>query len=189
MPSDMLSVAITRKAVHSTFFAVALAVSGIQSSHAVDGLAVESGRDPHTQMWRVGAQWQWPQRWLQGEHWHVGGFWDLGAARWERDQMPGERRRLHEAGLTPVFRLQSNDLHGFYLEGGIGVHLLSATDLGSKRLSTGFQFGDQIGFGYRFGAKGAFDIGYRYQHLSNAGIKLPNNGLDTRQVRLQYWFR
>ncbi|MBM3373392.1 MAG: acyloxyacyl hydrolase, partial [Betaproteobacteria bacterium] len=28
-----------------------------------------------------------------------------------------------------------------------------------------------------------------YQHLSNADIKRPNDGLDFHQLRLQYWFR
>ena len=77
---------------------------------------------------------------------------------------------------------------GAYLEGGIGVHLLSATSLGSKRFSTALQFGEHLGFGYRFGARGAFDLGYRYQHVSNADIKHPNSGIEFNQVRLQYWF-
>jgi hypothetical protein len=51
-----------------------------------------------------------------------------------------------------------------------------------------FQFGNNVGAGYRFGAKGAFDLGVRYQHLSNASIKRPNNGINFTQVRLQYWF-
>jgi opacity protein-like surface antigen len=85
--------------------------------------------------------------------------------------------------------LQRHDFRGLYLEAGIGAHLISSTALGNKRFGTAFQFGDHLGFGYRFGARGAADIGYRYQHLSNADIKVPNNGIDFHQVRLQYWFR
>ena len=66
---------------------------------------------------------------------------------------------------------------------------LEATSLGDKHFCSAFQFGNHLGFGYRFGARGEFDLSYRYQHLSNAGIKLPNSGLDSKQVRLQYWFR
>lgn len=187
-PSDRLLVSITRNAVFSACFAGALVVLSIRLSHAVDGVAIESGQDHRTDMWRVGAQWQWSQRWLQGEQWHVGGFWDLGLAQWQQD-VPGTRSRLWEIGLTPVFRLQANDLRGVYLEAGIGAHLLEATSLGNKHFGSAFQFGDHIGFGYRFGARGEFDLSYRYQHLSNAGIKLPNSGLDSNQVRLQYWFR
>jgi hypothetical protein len=65
---------------------------------------------------------------------------------------------------------------------------LSHTQIGDKRLSTAFQFGDHLGFGYRFGARSAFDLGYRYQHLSNGSIKRPNPGINFHQVRLQYHF-
>lgn len=180
---------MTSKTVCRTCFAVALVLCGVPSSHAIDGLAIVAGEGRNSDMLRVGAQWQWSKRWFQGQHAHLGGFWDVGAAQWRRDESPGQRDSLTELGLTPVFRLQANDLQGPYLEGGIGVHLLSETRLGGKRYSTAFQFGEHFGFGYRFGARGAFDLGYRYQHISNGDIKTPNSGADFHQVRLQYWLR
>ena len=51
-----------------------------------------------------------------------------------------------------------------------------------------FQFGDHIGGGIRFGDKGQYDVGYKYQHLSNAGIKQPNQGINYHILRLQYRF-
>jgi len=174
--------------VRSACFAVALQCCGIQPSRAVDGFAVTLGEYSPGDMWRIGAQWVWPQRWFQGEHSHLGGLWDLGAGQWRREAAADQRDRIGEISLTPVFRWQANDQRGAYLEGGIGVHLLSATSLGNKRYSTAFQFGEHLGFGYRFGTRGAFDLGYRYQHISNADIKTPNSGADFHQLRLQYWF-
>ncbi len=168
-------------------FAAALALCGMQSSHAVDGFAVVAGEGRNSEILRVGAQWQWSKRWLQGERAHLGGFWDFGVAQWRRDEA-GQHDSLAEISLTPVFRLQANELRGLYLEGGIGAHLLSKTSLGAKRYSTMFQFGEHLGFGYRFGRRSAADIGYRYQHISNADIKTPNSGADYHQIRLQYWF-
>jgi hypothetical protein len=55
-------------------------------------------------------------------------------------------------------------------------------------MSTAFQFGSHIGLGYRFGAKRSYEIGYRFQHISNAGIKKPNPGINFHQVRVQYHF-
>ena len=163
---------------------------GSGGAKAVDGVAVEGGRGDGTDMGRVAVQWDWNKRWLQGQNWHVGGYWDLGLGYWTRDDVqPGQNDEIAEIGLTPVFRLQQNDLKGPYAELGIGFHLLSRTSLGDKRFSTMFQFGDHLGVGYRFGAKGAFDISYRYQHLSNADIKRPNNGIDFNQIRLQYHFQ
>lgn len=159
------------------------------SALAVDGVALELGSGNATDMGRVGLQWNWNKQWFKGDQWHVGGFWDLSLGHWHRDGvLPGQNNNITEIGLTPTLRLQSNDGKGLYGELGIGFHLLSRTSLGHKRFSTAFQFGDHLGVGYRFGTKGAFDLGLRYQHLSNASIKKPNNGINFTQVRLQYWF-
>lgn len=155
---------------------------------AVNGIAVEAGQGDGADMGRLAVQWDWKRRWLEGQSWHVGGYWDLGVGYWRRDVRPGQNDEIAEIGLTPVFRFQQNDLKGVYFEAGIGFHLLSKTSLGDKRFSTLFQFGDHLGVGYRFGDKGAFDLGYRYQHLSNASIKRPNNGINFHQIRLQYHF-
>jgi len=66
--------------------------------------------------------------------------------------------------------------------------LISNSSIGDTRMSTAFQFGSHIGFGYRFGVTNSFDIGYRFQHLSNAGIKHPNSGINFHQIRLQHNF-
>jgi opacity protein-like surface antigen len=156
---------------------------------AVDGMALETGQADRTDMARVAVQWQWTKRWVQGDGWHLGGHWDLSAARWERDPAPESPSSLTEIGLTPVFRLQADGLRGAYLEGGIGAHWLSSTKLGDKRFGSTFQFGEHLGFGYRFGVRSAYDLSYRYQHLSNANIKDPNDGVNFHQLRLLYWFQ
>ena len=156
---------------------------------AVDGVAVELGSGDGADMGRIALQWDWGKRWLQTQNWHVGGYWDLGAGYWKQDDvLPGQNDEIFEIGLTPVFRFQQNDLTGLYGELGIGAHFLSRTSLGDKKFSTSFQFGDHLGVGYRFGAKGAFDLSYRFQHLSNGSIKRPNHGINFNQVRLQYHF-
>ena len=159
------------------------------SAAAVDGMALETGHDNRSEMARIAIQWQWSKRWFQGKGWHLGGYWDLSAARWERDPSPDSPSSLAEIGVTPVFRLQADGLRGAYLEGGIGAHLLSSTKLGDKRFGSTFQFGEHLGLGYRFGVRGAYDLSYRYQHLSNADIKDPNDGINFHQIRLQYWFQ
>ena len=150
---------------------------------AVDGISLELGQGDGARMGRVGLQWEMKKQWLKGEQWHVGGFWDLSLARWTRDNLPGQNDSLTEIGLTPSLRLQQNSGTGLYAEAGIGFHLLSRTSLGSKRFGMPFQFGNHLGLGYRFGTKGALDLGLRYQHLSNASIKQPNNGINFTQAR------
>ena len=168
--------------------AAAMLVMASVPALAVDGMAIEAGNGDGANMERIAVQWDWERRWFQGERWHLGAYWDLALGHWRRDVQPGENGEITEIGLTPVLRLQQNDLKGPYFEAAIGYHLLSRTSLGGKRFSTAFQFGDHLGFGYRFGAKKAFDLGYRFQHLSNADLKRPNNGINFNQIRLQYHF-
>ncbi len=177
------------KSKSSSLIAAAIFALASAPALAIDGVAVEAGSGDNTDRGRVAIQWDWNQRWLQGKDWHVGGYWDLGVGYWNRSgTLPGQEKNITEIGLTPVFRLQQNSLAGPYLEAAIGFHVMSRSRIGDKRMSTLFQFGDHIGAGYRFGTKGAFDLGYRYQHLSNAGIKKPNNGINFHQIRLQYHF-
>ena len=55
-----------------------------------------------------------------------------------------------------------------------------------KGLGGKFRFGDLIGFGGLLGAKDRFEVGYGFQHLSNAGISDPNDGINFHQIRLGY---
>jgi lipid A 3-O-deacylase len=180
-----------RKRMKTWLMGAVLASAALASgaASAVDGVAVELGRGDGTDMVRIAVQSDWQKQWFRGNEWHVGGYWDLGVGQWHRGGVSaGQNKDITEIGLTPVFRLEQNDKRGLYGEAGIGFHLLSRTSIGEKRFSTAFQFGDHIGVGYRFGAKGAYDVSYRYQHLSNGGIKNPNSGINFSQVRLQYHF-
>ena len=63
-----------------------------------------------------------------------------------------------------------------YLEGGIGGYVLSKTvNNDTTSLPTSFQFGSHLGTGLLL--KNA-SVGVAYQHLSNAGLKQPNGGIN-----------
>ena len=162
------------------------------SAMAVDGVSIEGGTtagdDPNTEMWRVGAQWDWKKRWFQSDSgWFLGGYWDTSVGHWNSRDDSGSD--IYDFGVTPVFRYQKEG-YGPYVEAAIGFHYLSNTDINrTRRFSTHFQFGDHIGVGYRFGKDGAYDIAYRLQHLSNGGIDEPNPGINFHQIRFQYHFQ
>jgi len=161
---------------------------------AVDGIALQGGvgagasSGSGMEMVRAALQWDWQRRWLEGKNWHVGGFWQADAGYWRRNALPGENGDLFEIGFTPVFRLQQNSLKGTYLQGGIGLAYLSRTSLGNKLYGSHLQFASQIGVGYRFEANQGFDAGFIYQHVSNAGLKQPNEGANFYELSLQYHF-
>ena len=159
-------------------------------AHAIDGMSLELGNGDGVNMGRIGVQWNGSKPLLRfGSNWHLGSYWDVALGYWHfSDANSAQHGSLVELGVTPVLRVQPNALTGPYVEAGLGVHLLSHTSIGDTRMSTAFQFGNHIGVGYRFGAKGAYDLGYRFQHLSNASIKRPNAGINFNQIRLQHSF-
>ena len=167
------------------FIAAALALGCLSlPAQAVDGVAAEAGRGNGTDMWRVGVQWDWDKRWLQSGNWHLGAYWDLQLGQWSGKG----KNTITDVGFTPVFRFQQTrrDAISPYVEGGIGFHLISKTRLDEDRaFGSAFQFGDHIGAGVRFGERGRYDLGIRLQHLSNGGLKPPNDGINFTQLRFQ----
>ncbi|HNQ04209.1 MAG TPA: acyloxyacyl hydrolase [Thiobacillaceae bacterium] len=164
--------------------ALFLAASTVQ---AADGYGIELGHgDDSTELLRLHARWDWDKRWFEAGNWHLTGYWEAGLGH-----MWGEgagARDLWDLGITPVFRLQPNDgRNGLYLEGAVGLHFLSHTRVNRKRqLGSSFNFGDHLGFGLTFGDRGQYDLGYRLQHLSNGGLKKPNDGINFHEIRLTY---
>lgn len=72
-------------------------------------------------------------------------------------------------------------LIGLYVNAGIGPSYVLSPD--SVVLTGHFQFFIEMGIGFC-----GYDIclGGRYAHLSNAGIKMPNRGLDLFQLDLKF---
>ena len=141
----------------------------------------------------VGAAWAWRAKNALAE-------WPTARLVWgiEADAMNIHSRRgrpigaadIAAIGATPNLRLDWPQ-QGLapYAEVGVGAHLLSRTQLrGGPSLGTAFQFGEWLGAGMRFGAGRALELGLRIEHLSNAGIKLPNDGLTFVAARFGWQF-
>ena len=154
-------------------FAV-LAVFLSLPAHALDGVFGEFGPgDRDASIIRAGVVANHDLRWLPAR---VRLYWELSIAQW--DTQPGS---VNELALTPVFRYARAG-RGPYVEGAIGLHFLSTTSVHRDApFSTHFQFGDHVGVGYRF-AK--YDLGMRLQHLSNAGLRNPNPGINFLLIRI-----
>lgn len=100
-------------------------------------------------------------------------------------------RDIVAIGFKPVIRYFPTDSSSFrpYLEAGLGVHLISKTTINqSRNLPTTFQFGETLGVGGQFCAQMTCSLGLRLQHVSNAGIKQPNNGITFTEVTFGYRF-
>jgi hypothetical protein len=161
----------------------------------IDAMSLTYGEDMdnnETTLYRLGLQNKWERTWLNDGAWYVGGYWDVELAYMESDHDKSKNDNLFDLGLTPVFRMQRDASLSSgvspYAEAGIGPHLISETRLGNQQYSTAFQFGSLIGFGLGFGDRGQYEISYRYQHISNADIKTPNQGMNLHMLRLGYSF-
>lgn len=97
-------------------------------------------------------------------------------------------RHLWEAGLTPVLEIQRPLHRGVLaLNLGVGAHVLSDTQFDGNRLGSAFQFGDHVGIAWQF-TEVRWEIGYRFQHLSNGGIQPPNGGVNFHLLQLMRHF-
>lgn len=164
-------------------------------SNWIDGLSLSYGGDSDgndTNLLRAGLQNKWQRTWFNGGAWYVGGYWDAELAYMKSDLRESENDELFDLSLTPVFRVQrdaglSSGVSPF-AEAGIGAHLLSETRLGDRAFSTALQLGSVLSLGLGFGDNGQYELSYRFQRISNIGIKQPNDGMDLHLLRFGYSF-
>jgi hypothetical protein len=106
----------------------------------------------------------------------------LGASVWRVPDIRGATRRFDLNG-TAVWR---NERPWGYFEAGFGAYLLSKTiNNDHNRVPSAFEFGSHVGIGLRVARNHTLGIGI--QHLSNAGIKQPNGGIDLVLVQYTVW--
>jgi lipid A 3-O-deacylase len=72
-----------------------------------------------------------------------------------------------------------------YIEAGIGVGVISDTEIGGVDMTTAFQFEDRVGAGIR---TEKLDFSFRYMHYSNGSMAQPNDGIDIWIGTLSYRF-
>lgn len=105
---------------------------------------------------------------------------ELGVSYWTASR--GDPDSLWQLSATPMLRWWPNEY--FYTEIGVGATVLSRTRFADRNFGTAFQFGDHVGLGFLINR--SHQIGLRFSHFSNAGIKSPNDGLDLYQLTYTY---
>jgi hypothetical protein len=71
-------------------------------------------------------------------------------------------------------------------EGGVSPTILSQYAFGSRNFGTYIQFTSHVGLNWDFAAH--WRLGYRLQHMSNAGLGSHNRGLNMHLFGLSYVF-
>lgn len=159
---------------------------------AIDKISFNRGKstDNQVEINRLSISWDSRRKWLTEGDWHVVSSWQLDLGYWESSPSVENTNSLVDLGITPLFRLVNKTQSGLrpWLEGAIGAHLISETTIGDIDLSSTFQFGSHIAAGIRFGSLNKYDLAYRFQHLSNGGLKGKNDGINFHLISLGYHF-
>ena len=161
--------------------------------YAVDGINIELGSgEERSTLLGVSAKWNWDAEWLNEGDWYVGGYWEAGAGYWDGERGKYSNSDIVHAGVTPVFRLTRHNPYPSgvkpFVEGAIGVHVLSDDKFGDKDLGTELIFGNHLAAGVQFGEQQKHELSLRMEHYSNAGLDDDNPGIDFGVVRYGYNF-
>jgi lipid A 3-O-deacylase len=111
---------------------------------------------------------------LEGpDKWWMPSHIQLGASVWRVPDIRGITRRF-DVNATPIWR---HHIGAAYVEAGLGVYFLTKTiNNVDTRVPSSLEFGSHLGTGVNLGKD--FSIGVGVQHLSNAGLKQPNGGIN-----------
>jgi lipid A 3-O-deacylase len=158
-------------------FVLLLILITCTESLAFDGISLGIGKAKGSiDIYHLGFQKQFNSHWLESKTGYLSGYHEISLNCWKH-----ERESIRQAAYSPVFAYMFAGLIKSispYLEGGIGIALLSEKEISGRDLSTYFQFEDRIGIGLRIGRRYTHDVNIRYMHYSNASIKQPNDGID-----------
>lgn len=112
--------------------------------------------------------------------------WDLSLTHWRAPRPAGGSADFSQLAGAAVWRHAIGGANGpWFLDLGLGASVYDRHYFsGERRFSTGFQFTEALGLGYRFGPARTWELSLRIQHVSNAGIKKPNPGENMLRVRV-----
>jgi lipid A 3-O-deacylase len=154
--------------------------AGAAGSFAPDGIDIKGGYGDNVAIYGIGVHWEslCACATLKNAGFDVRLVAQLDY--WRGHEHPAVNRTVWDGGLTPMLRWSGLDIGParVFVEAGLGAHLLSNTRINTERMfSTAFQFGEIGVVGLGFGDRHRYEIGALVQHVSNGGIKEPNNGL------------
>ena len=123
--------------------------------------------------------------------WQLDRAWAARVMYWNAEHPQPFGKHLWDASLMPTLRLSDRhfEVARPFVEASLGAHLLSATALDNRRLSTAFQFGEQIALGVRVPGRIPLTFSVRAEHVSNGAIKQPNSGVTFAAFRVQVDWR
>lgn len=155
--------------IASTLWGLADSASAIQATVA-PGVTTQGGWTFNLALAR-----DWQRRWFESDRGHLSGYWQIGYTAWEAGRVGGT---AHSVSAAPVFvyTFTGPDLQPF-IEFGIGAAAFSRSRVGDQDLGSVLHFEDRLGAGIQL--SGGQRLALRVIHYSNAGLKDPNDGIES----------
>ena len=159
-------------------------------SHALDlrpdGVSVQAGPGSHgSRIAGVGVIWDWDFERMRRKA-ELTAHTELMVNHWDAREAGGSRQSFTQLVVLPSLRMRlSRGASPWFIELGIGASWMDRLFVTpEKSFSTQWNFFDMMGVGHSLGGRdGGHEIGLRWVHVSNAGIKRPNPGQDFIQLR------
>jgi lipid A 3-O-deacylase len=167
--------------------ALASGWSGVQAqtSIAEGGVGLHFGLGGAGSYKRVTLSYETAPWWTTGTSEFASSHLDLtgeiGVSYWWSTHRPSH---VWQFSAVPILRWWWTD--SFFMEAGVGPSLFSRTRFSDRNLSTAFQFDTLVGLGLQLTPDSR--LSFRVNHTSNAGIKMPNRGMNVMQLTYSYQF-
>lgn len=145
---------------------------------------LQIGKGDSTHTFIAGLQWLGERRLRVSEAAIARLYLEIAAGRWQSGR-PDERGSwwVSQATLAPAARIEFAS-SPVYVDAGVGPSWVAPLyQNGRKRFSTKFNFRSHLAVGARLPGPVEHDLSLRLEHLSNAGIRRPNPGVNLFAVR------
>jgi hypothetical protein len=157
--------------------------------------SIELGSAGDVTQSKLTLRWDWRNDLYQWDNWTAKAFVQFDLAKWQDTDISGEEGSVNVIGLAPVYRIERNKNFSIsdyelidYIEYHVGGAFLSRNELDERDFSIHFQFSDTLSIGWFLNESRSWDLQLTYQHYSNNGIELPNNGINFVQLGVGHNF-
>jgi lipid A 3-O-deacylase len=139
----------TRLAIMASFCLIGIYVGAEEDNYFIDSISFGAGLSRHGEIGisRLGVRQDSEYKVFKNQTGWLSGYYEASVGCWI-----GEDDTICNAAFSPVFVYYFGDPTWKvqpYIEAGIGVSALSDTEIGSRHMSTIYQFEDRIGLGVK----------------------------------------
>jgi len=175
---------LSRIVLISSVVAASFAPAAFAQQSPTGGVSLRAGVGEHFK--RLELAWESPSLWnyqFSGDKGRLDLTAELGAAYWKAD---GSRTPSNVWQFSAIPMLRWTVQERYFIEAGVGPTVFTSTHFSNKNIGSAFQFGSQLGVGMYLSPQSR--LGLRVAHVSNAGIKHPNPGMEWVQLTYSYQY-